>query len=120
MCAMSSKGTSKMSCRTNAIRSAGLSRLSTTSIASPTELANSASSCGIRSSSAAPSQSGVKLSSDSSRRACRARSRLRQTRLTTVVSQAAKFSTSDRSVRSNRSQASWTALSASAMEPSIR
>ena len=43
-----------------------------------------------------------------------------ETRATTVVSQAPRFSTSLVSVRLSRSQASWTASSASLSEPSIR
>ncbi len=43
-----------------------------------------------------------------------------ETRATTVVSQALRFSTSLVSVRFSRSQASWTASSASLSEPSIR
>jgi hypothetical protein len=42
------------------------------------------------------------------------------TRATTVVSQPPMFSTLPASVRLSRSQASWTASSASLSEPSIR
>ena len=44
----------------------------------------------------------------------------RHTRATTVVSQPPRFSTSLVSARLTRSQASWTASSASLTEPSIR
>jgi hypothetical protein len=44
----------------------------------------------------------------------------RHTRATTVVSQASRFSTLLVSARLRRSQASWTASSASLTEPSIR
>jgi len=44
----------------------------------------------------------------------------RQIRLTIVVSQPRMFSTSFAPVRLTRSHASWTASSASAIEPSIR
>ena len=44
----------------------------------------------------------------------------RQTRATTVVSHAPRFSTWAASVRLSRSQVSWTASSASVAEPSIR
>ena len=43
-----------------------------------------------------------------------------ETRATTVVSQPPRFSTWFASVRLSRSQASWTASSASLSEPSIR
>jgi hypothetical protein len=43
-----------------------------------------------------------------------------ETRATTVVSQPSRFSTSLVSARLRRSQASWTASSASLSEPSIR
>ena len=57
--------------------------------------------------------SGRWVSRDASRRVRRDRSMLRQTRPTTVVSQARRLSTSLVSVRLRRIQASWTASSAS-------
>ena len=45
---------------------------------------------------------------------------LSETRATTVVSQPPRFSTRLASVRLSRSQASWTASSASLTEPSMR
>jgi len=56
----------------------------------------------------------------SSRRDARERSMFRHTRATTVVSHPPKFSTPLVSERLSRSQASWTASSASLTEPSIR
>jgi hypothetical protein len=44
----------------------------------------------------------------------------RQIRETTVVSQAGRLSTSETSLRSSRSQVSWTASSASCTDPSSR
>jgi len=55
-----------------------------------------------------------------SRRDLRECSMFRHTRATTVVSQPPMFSTPLASERVSRSQASWTASSASAREPSIR
>ena len=60
------------------------------------------------------------MGSGSSRRDRRERSMSRQTRATTVVSQPPRFSTGFPPERSSRSQASWTASSASLAEPSIR
>jgi hypothetical protein len=116
----SSKGRSNMSCRTNASRSAGDSVSRTTSSARPTESASSASWSGStvssRPATGAPTRSGPWASQGSSRE----RSMLRQTRATTVVSQPPRFSTSLVSERLSRSQASWTASSASLTEPSMR
>ncbi len=64
--------------------------------------------------------SGTKVSMGSSRREARERSMLRQTRLTTVVSQPARFLTSLTSAWLSLSQVSCTASSASLSEPSIR
>ncbi|MGH3223219.1 MAG: hypothetical protein ACRDPY_31780 [Streptosporangiaceae bacterium] len=64
--------------------------------------------------------SGTKAPTESSRRVLRERSVLRQTLVTMVVSQPLRFSTSPVPARLTRSQASWTASSASASEPSIR
>ncbi len=60
------------------------------------------------------------MSRGSSRRVRRERNMLRETRPTTVVSHAPRLSTSLVSARLKRSQASWTASSASLTEPSIR
>ena len=57
---------------------------------------------------------------DSSRRVLRDRSMFRQTRATIVVNHPPRFSTSLAPARLRRSQASWTASSASVSEPSIR
>jgi len=118
--AISSNGRLKTSCITNARRSAGPSVSSTTSKASPTESAISASCSGSSWSAGPTIGSGMRTSSDSSRRAWRERSMLRLIRATTVVSQPPMFSTSVVSVRSNRIQASCTASSASVVEPSMR
>jgi len=56
----------------------------------------------------------------SSRRDARERSMSSDTRATTVVSQPPRFCTPLASARLSRSQASWTASSASLTEPSIR
>ena len=61
--------------------------------------------------------SGTRTSSGCSRRVLRARSMFSATRATTVVSQPRRFSTSLVSARLSRSQASWTASSASLSEP---
>jgi hypothetical protein len=92
---------------------------STTSSASPTESASSASCSGWVPSSRLTIGSGTRRSSGSSRRALRERSTLSDTRATTVVSHARRFSTSLVSDRLSRSQLSWTASSASLSEPSI-
>src|SRR5262249_25739251 len=55
-----------------------------------------------------------------SRREARERSMSRHTRATIVVSQPPRFSTSPAPERLTRAQASWTASSASVLEPSIR
>jgi hypothetical protein len=64
--------------------------------------------------------SGRWTSSGCSRRVLRERSMFSATRATTVVSQARRFSTSPVSAPASRSQASYTASSASLSEPSIR
>ena len=64
--------------------------------------------------------SGMWAPSGSSRRVLRARSMFSETRATTVVSQARRFSMSPASVRLSRSHASCTASSASLSEPSMR
>ena len=64
--------------------------------------------------------SGTCGPSGSSRRDLRERSMSRHTRATTVVSHPPRFSTPLVSDRLRRSQASWTASSASLSEPSIR
>ncbi len=60
--------------------------------------------------------SGSVIPTGSSLRAC---SMFRHTRATTVVSQPPRFSIVLESVRLSRSQASWTASSASLAEPSV-
>ena len=109
-----------MSCSTKASRSAGVSVSSTTSSASPTESASNASCSGSLPSSRLMIGSGMCTSRGSSRRDSRERSMFRHTRATTVVSHPARFSTLPVSARLRRSQASWTASSASLSEPSIR
>ncbi len=64
--------------------------------------------------------SGRRSASGSSRRVSRERSRLRQMRATTVVSQPPMFWTSAVSARLSLIHASCTASSASLTEPSIR
>jgi hypothetical protein len=120
MGAISSKGSSNMSCSTKASRSDGLSVSSTTINANPTESAIRASSSGLGARSTVTIGSGSHEPAWSSRRARRARSMSRETRPTTVVSQAPRFSTAASSVRLKRSQASWTASSASSSVPSMR
>ncbi|CAM5729536.1 hypothetical protein SFUMM280S_10154 [Streptomyces fumanus] len=81
----------------------------------------SASCSGSVRGSARTTGSGTKVSGmGSSRRAVRERSRSRQIRPVTVVSQPPRLSTPSAPARSSRSQVSWTASSASAREPSIR
>ena len=120
MGAISSKGTANMSCITKARRSAGFSLSSTTSSARPTESARSASCSGSIGPSRPTVGSGDCGPTGSSGRALRERSMSRHTRATTVVSHPLRFSTSLVSERLRRSQASWTASSASLNEPSIR
>ena len=115
--AMSSNGTSNMSCSTKAIRSAGASACSTTSSASPTESAISASWM-VTSGPAAGS--GTCGPIGSSRRDLRERSMSRHTRATTVVSQPPRLPIPFASDRLSRIHASCTASSASLSEPSIR
>ncbi len=104
-----SNGTAKPSCSTKATRSAGPSRSSTTSIARPTSSTSSASASG-------PSTA----SSTTTASVRRPRSTSRQIRDTTVVSHPGRFSSSAASTRSSRNQASCTASSASAVDPSMR
>ena len=118
--AISSKGTAKRSCNTNARRSGGFNVSSTTSSARPTESASSASYSGSIPSSLLTIGSGTCSSSDSSRRDSRERSISRHTLATTVVSHPPRFLTPLVSERLRRSQDSCTASSASACEPSIR
>jgi hypothetical protein len=120
MGAISSKGTSNMSCSTKATRSAGASLSSTTSSARPTASARSASCWGSIPSSGLTIGSGTRTPKGSSRRDLRERSMSRHTRATTVVSHPRRFSTPLVSARLRRSQVSWTASSASLSEPSIR
>jgi hypothetical protein len=120
MTAISSKATANMSCSTKASRSAGDSVASTTSNANPTESASTASWSGSTPSMGSRIGSGTCTSHGSSPRTRRERNMLSDTRPTTVVSHPARFSISPASVRLSRSQASWTASSASVSEPSIR
>ena len=115
MGAISSKGTAKQSCSTNARRSAGSKVSSTTSNARPTESARSASSSGE-----APAGSSGVASAGTSCLRSRTRSMSRHTRATTVVSHPPRLSTVEVSERLRRSHASWTASSACWAEPSIR
>ena len=120
MGAISSKGMANRSCSTNASRSAGASVSSTTRSARPTESACSASCSGSIPSARLAIVSVTSAASASSRRDFRERNMSRHTRATTVVSHPPRFSTALVSARLNRSQASWTASSASLSEPSIR
>jgi hypothetical protein len=119
MGAISSKGTAKMSCRTKARRSAGARVSSTTISAGPTESASRTAASGLLFSCSSVG-SVIASSSGSSRRPRRERSIFRHSRATTVVSQPARFATSEVSAPLSRSQAFCTASSASACEPSIR
>ena len=127
MGAISSKGTPKVSCKTNAIRSAGESVSSTTSSARPIPSASSAWCSGSIPSSRSTMGSGIRASEVSphgssgnrSRLDARERSMFRHTLPTTVVSHPPRFSTPPESERSRRSQASCTASSASLGDPSI-
>jgi hypothetical protein len=105
-----------MSCSTKASRSAGVSVSSTTSRARPTESASTASSSGPTS----PVPGGHSSPAGSSGRLRRARSMFSASRPVTVVSQPPRFATSLTSVLVRRSQVSWTASSASVIEPSSR
>ncbi len=93
----------------------------TTSSAMPTESASSASCSGSTRDSGRITGSGTNVSSiGCSRRAARERSRSRQILPVTVVSQPPRLPISAGSTRPSRSQASCTASSASASEPSMR
>ena len=109
-----------MSCSTNASRSGGVSVSRTTSSARPTESASSASCSGSDPVGAVDDRLGHVNADRLLGRTLRERSMFSETRATTVVSQPPRFSTSLVSVRLSRSQASWTASSASLSEPSIR
>ena len=111
--AISPNGRPNVSCSTNATRSAGGSVSSTTSSASPTELASIASCSG-------PPTAASSGSSGSSRRDLRERSMSRHTRATMVVNHPSRLATSSAPPRAACSQPSWTASSASLSEPSIR
>ncbi len=104
--AMSVNGTANMSWSTNASRSAGESVSSTTSSARPTESASSASCSGSVPSAGSMIGSGMYGPNASSRRDDRARSMFSDTRATTVVSHAPRFSTALASVRLSLSHAS--------------
>ncbi|OKI03547.1 hypothetical protein AMK13_24270 [Streptomyces sp. CB02056] len=116
---ISSKGTPKTSCRTNATRSAGLSACRTTRSARPTDSAASASCSG---SASAPGPQVCVNSSPPQR--CwppdRLRSASRQTREATVRIQPGRLRTAVVSARSSLSQVSCTASSASSREPRMR
>ena len=117
--AISSNGTAKTSCSTNAIRSAGVSVSSTTSIASPTESASRVSCSGSPPSRGRTIRSGTEPSKGDSRLDFRARSMFSDTRATIVVNHR-RFSTALASARLRRSHASWRASSASLSDPSSR
>ena len=117
--AISSNGTAKTSCRTNARRSAGLRLSSTTSRARPIESASSACCSGPPSPGSPTSGSGSQLPAAYSRLALRDRSMSRLIRPTTVVSQARRSSMAPVSLWPSRSQASCTASCASLTEPSM-
>ncbi len=104
-----------MSCSTKASRSAGCNVSSTTSSAAPTESAISASRARVSSTG-----SGTCGPIGSSRRDLRGAQHVEQMRATTVVSQPRRLATSVVSLRLTRSQASCTASSTSARDPSIR
>ena len=121
MGAISSKGTSNMSCSTNASRSAGASVSSTTSSARPTESASSASCSGSIPSSRLDDRVGhVRAERLLAPRRC-ASAACPGTRARRPSS-ASRRGSRRRSVseRLSRSQASCTASSASLSEPSIR
>jgi hypothetical protein len=94
----------------------------TTYSARPTESASRASSSGPVLPSPAASRASMPalISSGCSARAPRLRSTSRQIRPVTVVSQPRRSSMPPPPVRASRSQASWTASSASVCEPSTR
>src|SRR5262249_33768616 len=104
----------------SARRSGGVGVSSTTSNASPTESASTAWCYGLLASARSTMGSGTYGLRDTSRRALRERSIFSDTRATMVVSQLARFSTSSAPARLTRSQASWTASSASLSDPSMR
>lgn len=127
--AISAKGTPNTSCSTKAILSAGESVSSTASSAGPTASARSASCSGSPPpGSVAASRAGTRAgggspgypSMGSSRLERRELSASRYTRETTVVSHPLRFSIPPASERTSLSQASWTAASASSVEPSMR
>ena len=118
--AISSKGRSNTSCSTNATRSAGASVSSTTRSAAPTESARRASCSGSFPLLLFALGSTGRASNASSRSELRDRNMSRHTRATIVVSQPRMFRMPVAPLWSIRSQAFWTASSASASEPSIR
>ena len=135
MGAISSKGTANRSWSTNAKRSAGVRRSSTTMSGGPIESASSTSWSG-----SSPGGDGTSTGSTSSAAVAdlahvagvsgargapgvlgrRDRRVSRQMWATTVVSHPWKFSMRSGSARRRRSHASWTASSASATEPTMR
>ena len=106
MAPISEKDMPNMSCKTKAIRSAGVSVSSTTSIASPTKSANSSSCAGSCSISSLAIAAKTRSSVDFSPAPCGVRSMSNEIRPTTVVSQPPMLSTASESVRLSRSQAS--------------
>jgi hypothetical protein len=101
----------------------GAEGASTTSNARPTEFARSVSCSGSMIWSLwADGAYGedIAASSESSRRDRRCCSMFKQTRATTVVSHAPRFSMLSTSERLSRSHASWRASSASLIDPTIR
>ena len=118
---MSSNGTANTSWSTNETRSAGVSEIEDHEQREPHGVAEEGLLLGVT--ALLRPDDGIRhvgVSSDASPRVLRARSMLRQTRPTTVVSHARRLSTSLVSVRLRRIHVSWTASSASVTEPSIR
>jgi hypothetical protein len=104
--AISSKDTANMSCSTNAMRSAGVRRSSTTSSARPTESASRTSCSGSLAPWRFVGGSNFCASRVSSRREAREGHMSRHTRATTGVSHPPRFSMAAASERLSRSQAS--------------
>jgi len=120
MGAISSKGTANLSCSTNASRSAGSQPVQDHQQRQADPLGQERLLLGVDLVLAAGDRLGHVRAKRLSRSDPRPRSMSRHTRATTVVSQPPRFSTPLVSERLSRSQASWTASSASLSEPSIR
>ena len=107
MAAISSNGTPKMSWSTNASRSAGVSVSSTTSSARPDEVGHQRLVLGVGAVGAVEDRLGhVDASRGWLASSARERSTFNETRPTTVVNHAPRFSTSLALLRLSRSQAS--------------